>query len=193
MSAAGMSIEDLQIRKKLLLDELAGTATELLQRNVNEGAMDIHHPERSQGWKPYRHLEYPKMMYHPVHRDPRIEEQRLSVRRRNEANPNLAPLDLPAPEPLKMKVQTKEEEASAREAGFVKSPPVIKTDETGAVKLDPLAASLGKPSMSLTVEEIVALNTMGKDELVKVAKESYGVELAPDATKIQIITAIQSR
>ncbi len=195
MSAAGMSIEDLQLRKKLLLEELAESANELLKRNVSDGAIDIHHPERSPGWKPYRFQEYPKIMYHLIQRDPRIEEQRMNVRRRNDANPNLAPLEMPAVEPLKIKVQNKAEEEEAVKKGFVKLPPVLASeDKARAPKLDPLAASMGiQPKPPLSAEVIISLNGMSKDDLVAEATEKYGIDVPDDATKLQIITAIQNR
>jgi len=148
MATAGMNYDELQLRKKLLLESLQETANELLNRNEVQGVMDIHHPERSPGWKPYRFQEFPKMMYHPVKLDQAIEAKRLGIRRRNEANPNLAPLDLPAQEPLKLIVQNKEDEEKAMTQGYVKVPPQLarSEEEAHAEKLaaDPLAASMGE-------------------------------------------------
>jgi len=142
MATAGMSYEELEIRKKLLLDQLQETQNNLLQKNEVAGAMDIHHPERSQGWKPYRHQEYPKTLYHPVKLDPTVEARRLQTRRRNEANPNLAPLELEHSRPLTLKVLNKAEEEKALEGGFVKLPPQLKAEAEPVVS-DPLADSMG--------------------------------------------------
>jgi hypothetical protein len=142
MATAGLSYEELQMRKKLLLEELQNTGNELLTRNEVQGAMDIHHPERSPGWKPYRHQEYPKMLYHPVKLDPAIEAKRLSIRRRNEANPTYAPLDLPASEPLKVIAKNKDEEEKFLAQGYAKLPPQLKTAEDEAALRDPLAESI---------------------------------------------------
>ncbi len=138
MSSAGMSYEELQTRKKLLLEELAGTQNAMNKTNNLEGSIDIHHPERSPGWPIYRHQDYPRMMYHPIQLDPQVEAARLGVRRRNDANPNLAPLDLPAPKPLTRKVMNAKEQEEAEEQGFVRKPPVMKMDEAPDV-FDPLA------------------------------------------------------
>jgi len=197
MSTAGMNYDDLQLRKKLLLESLQETANELLNRNEVQGAMDIHHPERSPGWKPYRHQEYPKMMYHETRLDPVIEDKRLGVRRRNEANPNLAPMDWPASEPLKIIVKDKAAEDEAGKKGFVKFPPVLRRSEEQAhldKVSDPLAASVGViPAPLLSVAEIIELNAMSKDVLAKTAKDKYGIEVSADDTKIGIIDAISLR
>jgi hypothetical protein len=144
MASAGLSYEDLQIRKKLLLDELQETTNTLNQQVTEAGSMDIHHPERSPGWKPYRHQAYPRMVYHPIKLDPQIEANRLSIRRRNDANPTYAPLDIPQPEPLKRKVHSKTEEDVAVAEGFVLIPPQLNVEESEPVpaKRDPLAESV---------------------------------------------------
>jgi len=145
MSTAGFSHEELQLRKKLLMEELQQTTNQILERNVVEGSMDIHHPERSPGWKPYKFQEYPKIMYHPVKLDPTREDQRRSIVLRNQANPNLAPLDQLAPEPMKRKVNSKAEEEQAAKEGFVTTPPILTLVEEGQPvrSADPLAESMG--------------------------------------------------
>lgn len=144
MSTAGFSHEELQLRKKLLMEELQATTNQILETNVISGSMDIHHPERSPGWKPYKFQEFPKIMYHPIKLDQTREDQRLGIRRRNDANPNLAPLEQLPPEPLKRKVVSKAEEEQAAKEGFVTTPPQIKLEEGYPAKsADPLAESMG--------------------------------------------------
>lgn len=116
-----------------------------IQGQINKGGrgdFDIHHPERSPDWQRYQHQEYPRMVYHPVKLDPKIETLRLGLRRRNEANPALAPLDLPASKPLYRIVQNAEELKAAEEQGFCKTPPAVKLDPEAEV-FDPLAESVG--------------------------------------------------
>lgn len=128
MATAGMSYEQLQQQKKALLDLLADTQNSILKTNAVEGAIDIHHPERSAGWPIYRHQEFPKILYHPIKLDPVREGIRLGLRQRNDANPTLAPLDVPPPLPLILKVANKAEQEKAEEEGFVTAPMV--KDET---------------------------------------------------------------
>ena len=134
------SFMDLQERKRLLLEELNNTQQQIGKVQGIEGAIDIHHPERSPGWPLYRHQPFPKMVYHPIKLDPKIEVQRQGVRNRNLANPNLAPLDLPASQPLTRIVKHDEELKQAESEGFVKVPPMLQAEEE-AVNLsnDPLS------------------------------------------------------
>ena len=142
MSSAGLSYEDLQIRKKLLMEELQETTNAVNQHVSEAGAMDIHHPERSPNWKPYRHQAYPRIVYHPVKLDAHRESERIGTRRRNEQNPTYAPLDIPEPLPLTRKVHNKAEEEAALAEGFVLLPPQLKVEESEPVKRDPLAESM---------------------------------------------------
>ena len=132
MASAGLSYEELQVRKKLLLDQLQETQNAVNKTTAIEGAIDIHHPERSAGWPRYKHQSYPKMMYHPVKLDAAIEAVRLGTRRRNDANPSLAPLDIPAPKPLRKIVHSEAEEKRAEQEGFVRTPPELKMEEESA-------------------------------------------------------------
>lgn len=128
-SAPTGSHQSLQETKRALLELLNDTQKQIAERQGMEGAMDIHHPERSPGWIPYRHQAYPKMLYHPAKLEPKREAQRLAVRRRNDSNPTYAPLDPPESLPLTMIVQNKEEEEQARTNGFVAQPPAVQNEE----------------------------------------------------------------
>lgn len=131
---------DLQERKRLLLDELNSTQQQIGKVQGIEGAIDIHHPERSAGWPIYRHQSFPKMVYHPIKLDPQIETQRQGVRQRNLANPHLAPQELPASRPLTRIVKHAEELEQAEAEGFVKTPPMLQSDEeTAQLNSDPLS------------------------------------------------------
>ena len=105
--------------------------------------MDIHHPERSEGWPRYEHQPFPKMVYHPIKLDPAIETQRANIRLRNQRNPNLPALDLPHSRPLSLKVLDAQALSAAEREGFVLKPPMLCTEEeTAALGRDPLAESV---------------------------------------------------
>ena len=183
-SGAAPSYADLQQQKKAALDIYAQIQEKLNKTNVVEGAVDIHHPERSPGWPVYRFQEFPKMLYHPVKLDPAREGQRMGVRRRNESNPTYAPLDVPHPLPLVLIVNTAAEEKAAEAKGFVKTPPVLRPDL--------LPGELPKPQASfqtLSVDTILELSMMKKDELLTHAANVYGVTLPAEATRAEIINA----
>lgn len=138
MSSYVGDYQALQERKKLLLDELNATQQKIGQVHGIEGAIDIHHPERSPNWPVYRHQEYPKMLYHPIKLNPQIEASRKGIQQRNLANPQYAPLDLPASQALTLKIHSKQEEEEALKAGYAKAPPVMQA-EIAEEAVDPLA------------------------------------------------------
>ena len=132
MASQGLSYQDLQTRKKLLLEELAKTQDNIIQNHAAAESIDIHHPERSTGWKRIPYQEYPRTMYHPVKLDPVREDLRLGTRRRNDANPTLAPLDVPHPKPFTKLVYSKDEEEQAVKEGFLKKPPQLEAADANA-------------------------------------------------------------
>jgi hypothetical protein len=136
MAAQGMSYQELETRKKLLLEELAKTQNQIIDNHASAEAIDIHHPERSMGWKRIPFLEFPRVMYHPVKLDPVREDLRMGTRRRNDANPNLAPLDVPHPRPLTRTVNNKQEEEQAVKEGFLREPPQLAVKEADASGID---------------------------------------------------------
>jgi hypothetical protein len=83
---------------------------------------DIHHPERSPDWPRYQHEDWPRMVYHPIKLDPKIEADRRGVMLRNQRNPNLPALDVPPAQPLVRIVRNKEELEAAEKEGFVLKP-----------------------------------------------------------------------
>jgi hypothetical protein len=125
MAGSVVDYQRLQETKKGLLELLQENQKSLDKFSDAGGSFDIHHPERSPNWKRYVHQEYPKALYHPVQLDPVIENQREGIRRRNAANPNVAPLQMPPSEPLMRKVSTPEEHAQAEMEGFVSYPEVF--------------------------------------------------------------------
>lgn len=197
MATQGMSYTELETRKRLLLEELANTQNQIVQNHTANEAIDIHHPERSLGWKRIPYQEYPKVMYHPVKLDPVREDLRLGTRRRNDANPNLAPLDIPHARPFTRTVGSKEEEAQAVKEGFLKLPPQLKTEESAAANggIDPALLAVQVPSTSQKpaaqpdVARILELNAMTRDNLVARAQD-LGVEIRPEMTKADLIEAI---
>ena len=95
MATSTFNAQEIETRRQLLREELAALEDEKLKNLGNMQVVDYHHPERSPGWPIYRHQAFPQLLYHATDKDPRIEEQRLGLRRRNEANPNLAPMPIP--------------------------------------------------------------------------------------------------
>ena len=195
MAASTINAADLEVRRQLLRDELAALEDQKLKSLGNMQVIDYHHPERSPGWPIYRHQAFPQLLYHPTAKDQRIEEVRLGVRRRNEANPHLAPMDIPRSEPLTMKVANEAEKKAALANGYVENPPNFQKidgnsppEMIGREKVNPLLEP--QPEV-LSVETIIKLNMLGKEELVKQAREIYNVVLPDEASKVEIITAIQ--
>src|ERR1019366_7445028 len=196
MATTTFNAQEVELRRQLLREELASLESEKLKNLGGMQIIDFHHPERSPGWPIYRHQAFPQMLYHPTKKDKRVEEVRLGVRRRNEANPNLAPMDVPDSEPLTLKVGDESARLAAMEEGFVEKPPARQLidansplDAIGRAAVNPLV----EKSPELSVETIIKLNQMPKDELVKHAKEVYGVVCPEEASKVDIINAIAFR
>ena len=199
MATQGMSYTELETRKRLLLEELANTQNQIVQNHTSAEAIDIHHPERSFGWKRQPFQEYPKTMYHPVKLDPVREDLRKGTRLRNDANPNLAPLDLPHAKPFTRIVGSKEEEAQALKEGFLKLPPQLKQEgpvaDGGiderllAVQVPAGPVQTQAPAPQPSVARILELNGMTRDNLVTLAEES-DVAVRPEMTKADLIEAI---
>jgi hypothetical protein len=201
MAGSTYNAAELEVRRQLLREELATLETEKLKNLGGMQIVDFHHPERSPGWPIYRHQEWPRLMYHPTACDPRNEERRLGVRRRNEQNPHLAPMDVPDSEPLTVKVANETERNLAAARGFLKDPPAKQMiDQNSPLEMigrgahNPLLDSPASTPISptLSVESIIKFNQMSKDELVGQAAEIYGVSLPDEASKVDIITAIQT-
>jgi hypothetical protein len=201
MATSTFNAQEIETRRKLLHEELAALEAEKLK---NLGAMqvvDYHHPERTPGWPIYNVNDpknrYPRLLYHPTMKDQRVEDQRLGIRRRNEANPNLALMDVPASQCLTRKVANPAEHAAALQEGFVETPvisgPALDNNSPAELIGRATVNPLPQHQPGLTVETIIKLNQMSKDELVKQAQEVYGVSLPEDASKVDIITAIQQR
>ena len=127
---------------------LAATLRRVRDKGQPE-VIDIHHPERSAGWKPYVHQAFPKIVYHPAKLDPIVENERRSIELRNQRNPNLPQLDTPHKQPLSKRVATQEELDAARKEGWVLKPPFLvgqaELDETESFASDPLASSTADP------------------------------------------------
>jgi hypothetical protein len=211
MASQGMNYQELEVRKKLLLEELANTQNQIVENHASAEAIDIHHPERSTGWKKVPYLEFPKVMYHPAKLDPVREDLRLGTRRRNDANPTLAPLDVPHPRPLTRTVKSKEEERQAKADGFLQTPPQIQLEDSAQANagIDPaiLSVKVGPsqsrvpsanpedtqtsqtPTPAPDVARILELNAMNRDTLIAHAKD-LGLQLDADMTKADIIAAI---
>lgn len=202
MATTTFNAAEMEARRILLRQELAELEDAKMKAIGGLQVIDYHHPERSPGWPIYNvndpRNKYPRLLYHPTQKDERIEAQRLGVRRRNEANPQLAPMDIPSSECLTKKVFSEAEHAEALERGFVERPPETKpsidsnspVEAIGRAAENPLLGN--NPSAELSVETIIKLNQMPKDELVKHARETFGVSLPEDASKVDIITAIQN-
>lgn len=201
MATSTFNAQEIELRRQLLREELASLEDAKLKNLGSMQVVDYHHPERSPGWPLYRHQEFPKMLYHPSEKDSRIEETRLGVRRRNEANPHLAPMDIPRSEPLMRKVANKAEMEQALAEGFVLDPPVRQLID-GNSPLDVIGRAAGNPLTNeqllpappqplLSVAEILQLNALSKDELLERARAIYGVEVSEAASKVEILTLIQ--
>lgn len=200
MATSTFNAQEIEIRRKLLHEELAALETEKIKNLGAMQVMDYHHPERTPGWPIYNlndpRNKYPQMLYHPSALDMRIEEQRLGIRRRNEANPHLAPMDMPPSECLKIKVGTLAEKQAAMADGFIEAAPQRQmvdmnspAELIGRAKTNPLMEA--SQPVGLSVETIIKLNQMPKDELLKHALEATGITFSPDASKVEIITAMQ--
>lgn len=195
MATSTFNAQEIEVRRQLLREELATLEDAKLKSIGNMQIIDFHHPERSPGWPVYRFQAYPQLMYHATEKDPANEAKRLGVRRRNEANPNLAPMDIPESLALTRKVANAEEKAAAVTEGFMEAPPAPRRmidansplETIGRAAVNPLI----EPTSALSVEAIIKLNQMAKDELVEHAAKVYGIVLPDEASKIEIITAIQ--
>jgi hypothetical protein len=195
MATSTFSAQEIEVRRQILREELATLEDAKLKSIGNMQIIDFHHPERSPGWPVYRFQAYPQLMYHATEKDQTNEAKRLGIRRRNESNPNLAPMDIPDSLPLTRKVANMEEKTAAMAEGFVEAPPAPRRmidehsplETIGSAPINPLQV----PIPALSVETIIKLNQMPKDELVEHAREVYGVDLPDEASKIEIITAIQ--
>lgn len=197
MATSTFNAAEIEMRRQLLREELAALESDKLKNLGSMQVVDYHHPERSPGWPIYRHQPFPQLLYHASDKDPRIEEQRLGLRRRNEANPNLAPMDIPPSEPLTVKVANEEEKKRALAMGFVETAPSKqKIDSKSPLELigreesNPLLGQESEPA-GLSVEAIIKLNALPKDELLRQARDVYGISIDEEASKIEIISAIQ--
>ena len=200
MATTIFNAAEIELRRKLLHEELAALEMEKLKQLGNVQLVDYHHPERSPGWPIYNLNDpknrYPQLLYHPTLKDQRIEDQRLGVRRRNEANPTLAPMDIPPSQCLMIKVANHAEKQAALAEGYVEKapPPQHMIDNNSPLELigraavNPLEV---KEPVTLSVETIIKLNMLPKDQLVKEAGEVYGVIVPDEMSKVDIITAIQ--
>lgn len=196
MATHGFNAAEMEARRVLLRDELAALEDQKMKAIGGLQVIDIHHPERSPGWPIYRHQEFPKMLYHPTAKREDVEQRRLGVRRRNESNPNLAPMDIPTSEAVTLKVENAKELAAALAEGWSATPviyngPTVDANSPlemiGRAERNPLP----KPAVILSAKTIIELYALPLKELVKEAKEVYGVVLTDEATKLDIVTAIQ--
>jgi hypothetical protein len=197
MATSTFNAQEIETRRQLLREELAALEADKLKNIGGMQVIDYHHPERSPGWPIYRHQEFPKLLYHATEKDPRVEQQRLGLRRRNEANPHLAPMDIPPSEPLTIKVANEQEKAEAEAKGFTATPPSKQSIDArspleviGQGASNPLLADVPQP---LSVETIIKLNALPKDELLAQARDVYGLTVDDEDSKITIITAIQAK
>lgn len=152
--------------------------------------------------KPYKYEEFPKMLYSEAF-DPAVERRRAQIAAHNRTlRDPLQCRQIPDRVRLTKVVGNRSEEASFVAQGYTTSPPApLDIDEFAAIDTAFLSESerkqreslglKGDAKPALSVETIIALNLLSKDELGKRAKDEYGISVAPDATKIQIITAIQ--
>lgn len=196
MATNTFNAAEIEVRRQLLREELANLEADKLKNLGTMQVVDYHHPERSPGWPIYRHQPFPKLMYHPTDKDPRVEERRLGVRRRNEANPHLAPMDVPESEPLTRKVANEEERQIAMQCGYTERRPDSGVTVDSNSPLEMIGRAPENPLLEprpevLSVEAIIKLNMLSKDELVKQAREVYGVVLPDEASKVEIISTIQ--
>ena len=151
MSTTPSTYNDLQKTKAALLQMLNETQQNIAKTQGMEGAIDIHHPELSPNWPRYKHQEFPKMLYHPFKLDPQTETARNGVRLRNEKNPTLAPLDLPASKPMTVIIKNtataQEELEKYLAAGWLKAPPVLVSEEAEVEHFDPLTMPVANPAL----------------------------------------------
>jgi hypothetical protein len=194
MAAHTFNASEIELRRKLLREELDALEAEKLKNLGSMQVVDYHHPERSPGWPIYRHQPFPQMLYHPTMKDESIEQRRLGIRRRNEANPHLAPMDIPPSEPLTIKVADEAAKKLALADGYVELPPTRQLIDAkspleviGRAEINPLLGT----RTTLSVSDIIKLNLMPKEDLLKEAREIYGLTVADEASKVEIITAIQ--
>ncbi len=187
---------EIELRRQLLREELANLEAEKIKSIGTMQVVDYHHPERSPGWPIYRHQPFPQLLYHPTEKDPAVEQRRLGLRRRNEANPHLAPMDIPPSEPLTLKVNNQAEKDAAIERGYGETVPGRQKIDANS-PLEMIGAEAENPlqpqpaAAGLSVEEILKLNAMPKDDLLQHASERYGITVAEEASKLEIIRAIE--
>jgi hypothetical protein len=196
MSAHNFDAATIELRRKLLREELDLLEDAKIKNLGTMQVVDYHHPERSPGWPIYRHQAYPQMLYHPTAKDPAIEEKRLGLRRRNEANPHLAPMDIPPSEPLIRKVANAEEKKAAMALGFEELTPArpmidgnSPLEVIGRAAVNPLSSEVPVEQPRVDVARILELNSMTRDALVAQAEE-LGVDVRPEMTKADLISAI---
>jgi hypothetical protein len=203
MASNVFNAAEIELRRQLLREELNSLEADKLKSLGGLQIIDFHHPERSPGWPIYNvndpRNQWPQLLYHSTEKDPRNEERRLGIRRRNEANPHLAPMDVPDSEPLVVKVNNTKEREVAFAAGFVATPPERqKIDGNSPLELigrqannplmDSLPAQSAAPAIDV-VARVLELNAMNRDALMAHATE-LGVELKPEMTKAEMIAAI---
>jgi hypothetical protein len=108
-------------------------------------------------------------------------------------------MDIPPSEPLTRNVGNEAEKKQALAEGWdEKAPNRQSIDANSPLHLigrgaeNPLIEPRAQTSaFSMSVETILKLNALPKDELLKQARELYGVEVSDEASKVQILTLIQ--
>jgi hypothetical protein len=198
MSAHTFDASEIELRRKLLREELDLLEADKIKNLGSMQVVDYHHPERSPGWPVYNRNDprndWPQLLYHPTEKDPRVEQQRLGLRRRNEANPNLAPMDIPPSEPLTIKVANPAEKKAAIALGYeALSPGRQMIDGNSPLEVIGRATSNPLPVAAeqsrVDVARILELNAMTRDALVSQA-EQLGVDVRSEMTKADLISAI---
>ncbi len=188
MATNTFNAAEMEARRLLLREELAALETEKMRAVGGMQVIDIHHPERSPGWPVYRYQAWPQLLYHSTIKDPLIEQQRLGVLRRNQANPHLAPMDIPESQPVMRKVQNQQERDQALAEGFVETPPAKQLVDTNS-PLEAIGKWANNPLSGRVpdVELILRLVRLSKDELLAYPANAAATT---DASKEELITAI---
>jgi hypothetical protein len=183
---------------------------------INKFVTDVSDPATSarpdtKNIKPYNpndpKNEFPKMLYSEEF-DEAIERRRAQIAQHNRTlRDPLQCRQLPDRVRLTKVVASKAEEREYLAKGYgLKPPPPLDVDEFASIDSAFLSESERKAKAALgikevpdvaakptlTIEMIISLNGMSKDDLVRTAKEEYGVSLAPEATKLDILKAIEA-
>lgn len=143
------------------------------KNNAGPNSFDLHNPKVP----PYRHQEFPKLVYHHENSKPSKDTAKIN------RDGNQEVIHTPAHLATKQ-VNNQDELEAALAAGYQEKPPVLKH-----VGLNPEEES--EIDLGGEEEQESPLEGMTKPQLLAHAKDNHGLELAATLKKGDIIAAIE--